>query len=531
MELRPYQSEALDRLHNHVCTQASNPCIVLPTGSGKSLCIAEAIRRWRSRCPWFRCIILAHRKELIAQNAAELEKLGVKRVGIFSAAIGRRDYEADILYASIDSVYRRAGDFAPWHVIMVDEAHRIPLKGEGKYRRFIKESRRWNHNLRVVGWTATPYRLGGGQICHKDHILNQVCYEANVCDLIEQGYLCQLRSKAAKSQPALEGVRRHSGGDYVTSSLAEAVDRHEVVEAAVAEAAAVMQSEGRQAALVYCVDIKHCELVHHEFRKHGIFAPIVTAKTPQHTRAKIAQGFLDRRVRALLNVNIYTEGFNARHVDYIVLLRPTLSAGLYAQMVGRGLRTHPDKGDCLVMDFARCIETHGPIDAIDGRPVPTVVCRECCEVFSRAIDRCPQCGWVVPKQVVERAEAEARKRRLHDASASNAAILSRQPKTLKVDQVFLSRHRKESKPDSLKVQYRCGTKMFREWVCLGHTAYPLKKAHDWWRRRFPDRKPPTVSEVLQDLWTAQELLDWTKTITVKKNGKYYEIVDYNLPED
>ena len=178
---RPYQQEALNALNEFICTQQGNPCIVIPTGGGKSALIAWIIQMWKEAAPHFRCIILTHRKELISQNTAELQALYPgSDVGVFSAALSRRDFDSSILHASIDSVFKRAGEFTPWDVIMVDEAHRIPFSGEGKYRTFINESKKYNPKLRVIGWTATPFRMAGGQICHKDHILTHIPYEAKV---------------------------------------------------------------------------------------------------------------------------------------------------------------------------------------------------------------------------------------------------------------------------------------------------------------------------------------------------------------
>lgn len=532
MQPRPYQAEALDALHRHVCEKDTNPCVVIPTGGGKSALIAWAIERWVGEYPWLRTIILAHRKELIEQNAAELQGFMPNlHVGIFSAALRRRDYEASTLFASIDSVYDKAGEFQPFDLIMVDEAHRIPPNGEGKYRTFIKECSRFNPRLRVVGWTATPFRMGCGQICHRDHILNEVCYEANVADLIRDGYLARLRSKVGSAQPELKDVKRNSGGDYILNSLAEATNRDSVVEAAVGEAVRIIRAEGRQAIVFFCVDIEHCRKVSEGLRRHGIDAPYVTGKTPPQERDWIARKFKDGQLRAICNVNVYTEGFNATRVDCVVLLRPTLSAGLFSQMVGRGLRLHPGKADCLVLDFAGCIDEHGPIDLLGGQPVVMAVCQECRESFSRAVRVCPACGWEIPPQEITRLEECERERRMHGEKASNKSILSNEPETVRVDTVFVSRHRKPGSPDSLCVQYRCGLSMFREWVCLDHEGLPGHKGQTWWRKRFPrtNKDRITVEAALSDLFLGQALLEWTKTITVLRRGKYFEVVDYNRP--
>ena len=178
LQPRPYQKAALDALDKHLMSGSGiSPCVAIPTGGGKSLVIALAIQRWRANYPQLRACVLQHRKELVQQNSEEMQGLDPScPVGIYSAALDRRDTEQPVLYASIDSIYNKPGEFEPFNVIIVDEAHRIPLKGEGKYRKFIEECRRWNPKLVVVGVTATPYRMEG-PICHKDHILQELIYD------------------------------------------------------------------------------------------------------------------------------------------------------------------------------------------------------------------------------------------------------------------------------------------------------------------------------------------------------------------
>ncbi len=530
MKPRPYQQEALSALHEYMCSKTDNPCIVIPTGGGKSALIGWAIQRWKETCPWFRCIILAHRQELIQQNASELHSfLPDGDIGIFSAALDRRDYDSSILFASIDSVYKRAGEFPPWDVIMVDEAHRIPLRGEGKYRAFINESRKFNKQLRVIGWTATPFRMGCGQICHKDHILNEVCYEANVADLISDDFLCKLRSKVGETQPDLDDVKRNSSGDYIIKSLADATNLEGLVSAALAEATRIIKTEDRRAIIFFCVNVEHCKRVSAGLRQYGIHAPFVTAKTKSDERERIVKDFKAGRLQAICNVGVFTEGFNARHVDCIVLLRPTLSAGMYSQMVGRGLRVYPNKHDCLILDFAHCIETHGPIDLLSGEPVALAICSLCRESFSRAIRTCPQCGWEIPKQEIERLDRVECERRMHGVKASDRSILASEPEVVNVDSIQVARHCKPGSPDSIRVQYRSGMSIFREWVCLDHPGQAGEIAQAWWRKRFTlDRKKRmSVDKALSDMFLSEELLDWTKTVTVRRNRKHMEVIAYN----
>ena len=531
MTPRPYQSEALDALDGHMQASEANPCIVIPTGGGKSVMMAWAIQQWKRAYPPFRCAILAHRKELVAQNAAELAGLWPGGdIGIYSAGLRRRDMDRAITYASIDSIYNKWGEFSAFDCLIIDEAHRIPASGEGKYRTFINGCKVLNPNLRVVGFTATPFRMGCGPICHKDHILHEVCYEANVGDLIAQGYLCNLRSKVGQASPHMENVKRNSGGDYVVKSLTDATDTSKLVQEAIRSAMGIIHAEKRKAVVFFCVSVEHCQHVSMELRKHGLEAPCVTGKTPQAQRDQIAKDFKRGRYKAICNVNVYTEGFNAKRTDCIVLLRPTLSAGLFLQMVGRGLRVHPSKSDCLVLDYAHCIETHGPIDCIDKGQVTIATCGQCGDAFSRAIRICPHCGWEIPKQEVERMEAAERERRMHETQAAQRNILGSEPEELTVDAVTVARHRKPGRLDSIRVQYRCGISTVREWICLDHGGYAEKKARTWWSLRFgrDEAKDVTVDGALTNLFLGQRIASATETITVVRRGKHVEILDYKL---
>lgn len=524
---RPYQQEALDALDWHVRNKQGNPCVVIPTGGGKSIIMAWAVKYWKDDYEPLRVCILAHRKELVLQNSEELlEAWPEAPVGIYSAGLGRRDEDEPIMYASIDSVHKKGGKFPPFDVIFVDEAHRIPPSGEGKYRTFIKLQQIQNPKLIVAGFTASPYRMNG-PLCHKDHILNEICYEAKVYDLIRDGYLCNLWSKRSDIQPDLTNVKRNSGGDYITNSLAKATNKHEVVAAAIRDAVSVIRGQNRKSIIFFCVDVEHCHQVSDELRQYGIHAPHIVGTTPQWERDQVVRNFKEGKLNALCNVNVYTEGFNAKQVDCIVLLRPTLSKGLYSQMVGRGLRPYPEKANCLILDYAHCIDEHGPIDCLDGGVAKLHTCTQCDNVFSRAVKVCPICELEIPKQEIERAEAEEREKRLHEARASNQNILSGEPETVKVDNVTVHRHAKEGKPDSLRVEYRCGLQVYREWVCLDHTGVAGDKAWAWWRKRFGD-PVPKVSEAMESIFISGSILEMTESIIVQRRGKYHEITGHNL---
>lgn len=535
LALRPYQQDAIAALDEYLASHPDNPCVVLPTGAGKSLVMAECVRRWRAAWPAFRCVVLAHRKELVEQNAAEFvsQSEGADTpglAGIWSAALRRRDAAAAVLFASIDSIWRHAGDLQPPDIVIVDEAHRIPPGGEGKYRRFLADLAAINPALRVVGFTATPYRLGCGPVCHPDHILNAVCYEANVADLIAQGYLSPLRSKVSTMQIDTSRAKK-AHGDYVISSISAGIDECAASDT-VREAMGYLDAEARRAVVWFCADVRHCGLVARALALLGERSRVVTGETAASERDAAVREFRAGLLRHVINANVFTEGFNARNVDAIVLLRPTLSAGLYAQMVGRGLRLSPETGktDCIVLDYAGCIEEHGPIDCIDPGSVRLLRCGHCAEAYSRAVRRCPHCGWEPPKEERERSALDTPgEREFQRRQAADRAILGGEPETLPVDAVFVSRHCKEGSPDSLRVTYRSGIRAVSEWVCLDHPGFAGEKARVWWRRRFPsDATAPTVDAALSDLFLAERIHRVTAAIVVRERGRFVDVISHDL---
>jgi DNA repair protein RadD len=276
--------------------------------------------------------------------------------------------------------------------------------------------------------------------------------------------------------------------------------------------------------------VKHVQEVSRRLWERGEKNAVVTGSTDAKERTRAVEAFRSGAYRHILNVNVFTEGFNVKQVDAVVLLRPTLSKGLYSQMVGRGLRLHPDKQDCIILDYARCIETHGPIDCLEDEKVRTVACKNCREVFARPLGKCPHCGWIIPKQEMERMVAEERERARHEARAAQLAILGALPQRLEVDDVAVSVHRKEGSPESLCVTYRSGMRTVREWLCFGHGGYAERKARQWWADRFGSKEAETISVqgAVTNLFTGQMIKGVTKSVTVLKRGKFYEVVGHEL---
>src|SRR5690606_32826475 len=340
MELRYYQAEAIDSAYRFLRERTGeNPCIVLPTGAGKTPVLAsicnDAVTRWNSRV-----LVLSHVKELVEQSAATLRKWhpGLD-VGVYSAGVGSRDKHNKIVVAGVQSVAKRGFELCgsdPFSLVLVDEAHRIPTDGDGMYQQLLRDIRLANPKARVIGLTATPYRTKGGYVCGPDHFLNDICYEVSVRELIARGFLARLTSKQSGSDADLSGVSVRQG-EYASGEMEAAFD--EIVGEAVEEV--VELSKDRRSVLIFCAGVDHAKHVYEELWDRGFGANIITGETSKSDREGSIAAFRRREIKYLLNVNVLTEGFDATNVDMVVLLRATLSPGLYYQMVGRGLRLHP----------------------------------------------------------------------------------------------------------------------------------------------------------------------------------------------
>ncbi|MDB5294396.1 MAG: type restriction enzyme EcoKI subunit [Phycisphaerales bacterium] len=528
MQPRPYQSEAMDALDAYLSERPGNPCVVLPTGAGKTPCMAWTVQRWRASHP-IRALVVAHVPELIVQFEAKLKAVCPDApVGVLSAKLKRNDRRADILAATIGSVANKILDLDPFDVIMVDEAHRIPLRSEGQYHQLVEHAKLNNPRLRVVAWTATPYRLAGGLICGPKYVINDVCYSANVKHLIDDGFLCKLRTKVGKREVNTAGIRK-SGGDFNQGQLEAAA--LEGVAGIVGEAVDILERENRRSVLFFCCTKEHADKVSKALALYGWACPVIHDGTPDAERTGYAREFVAGNLRALANINILSEGFDAPTVDAVVLIRPTESQGLYYQQVGRGLRTHPSKADCLVLDFAGNVSRHGPLDMLEGNRPAMQTCRACQEHYPKPMGKCPACGWVPPPSSVA-GDAPPKSERIipSDPKArTEAAILSDgEPWDMDVADVTATRHAKPDKPPMIKVTYHGpgGLESHTEWVCLSHPpGYALHKAREWWRARFGKTIPASTDDALsQDLFLGARVAEKTQSIRVRQNGRFTEVI-------
>lgn len=523
LALRPYQQEAEDALFAYWQQGKGNGLLVLPTGAGKSLVLASLSQRLLRDYPSLRIGIVTHVRELIAQNYQELLRLWPQApAGIYSAGIGRRDVRSQILFLGIQSVWNKVNLLGGFDVLLVDEAHLIPANTETTYGKFIARLKEETPDLRVVGLTATPFRLDSGRL-DRGHgrIFDDVVYESNVADLIEQGYLSPLISKATAQQLDVSGVPKR-GGEYVPDALEIAVDKDWITRAAVNEMARF--GADRRAWLAFCAGVRHAGSVRDAVRAVGITCESVTGETPKAERDSIVRRFRDGQIRCLTSVGVLAVGFNVPHVDMIALLRPTQSAGLYLQQIGRALRKAPGKENALILDFAGLVKRHGPIDMVtvnsvtsksaDGeKEVRAQECPNCATLVGLATRDCPVCSFQWPLR------DEPPK---HEATAdANSAILSKgDPAWVAVDAVRYYTHKKDGSPDSMRAEFICGFTTHKQWICFDHSGPARSRAEHWWRKHSSTPIPRSTAEALQ---RAKELRS-PAAIQVRPNGRFFEVI-------
>jgi DNA repair protein RadD len=530
--LRPYQQAAIDAVYEHLRTRDDNPCAVVPTAGGKTPIMAticrDAVVQWNGRV-----LILAHVKELLEQTADKLRAVCPDvDFGIYSAGLKRRDTNNPIIVAGIQSVYRRACELEAFDLVMVDEAHLIPLDGDGMYRQFLADAKVVNPNLRVIGFTATPFRLKSGSICTPDGFLNHVCYEVGVRELIRDGFLCPLVTKAGRSKADTTDLHVR-GGEFVADEVESLMDQESLVQAACSEI--VEYTADRKACLIFASGVQHGQhIVETLQRDHGIQCGFVTGESSTSERDETLARFKAGQLKYLCNVNVLTTGFDAPHIDCVALLRPTMSPGLYYQMVGRGFRLHPSKQNCLVLDFGGNVLRHGPVDQIKitqreggNGQAPAKECPECQAVIAAGFASCPQCGFIFPPP----------ERQKHDGQASEEGILSGQVTTTKypVHEVRYGVHFKrgadEDAPRTLRVDYRVGWNEYKsEWICLEHSGYARGKAVAWWKRRSPDPVPDSIERAVEIAYGGGLATAASITVRAVAGEQYERIIDYELGE-
>ena len=525
MQLREYQQRTIDHLYRWFeAGHTGHPCIELPTGSGKSHIVAalckDALTRWAET----RILMLTHVKELIEQNAGKmLAHWPNAPLGIYSAGMRRRDLGEPITFAGIQSVSDKSDQIGHIDLVLIDECHLVSHKQEGRYRSLIVELMHTNPALRVIGLTATPYRLGHGYITDAPALFADIIAPVSIEELIHKGFLAPLRSKLTNHKLSVEGVHRR-GGEYIESELQAAVNTEKNNAGTVDEV--IRLAGDRRSWLFFCTGVRHAHNVADILNARGITAACIVGDTPKAERERIIAEFKSGEIRALTNANVLTTGFDHPDLDLIAMLRPTLSTGLYVQMAGRGMRPKSHTDHCLVLDFAGVVQTHGPITAVnpkkpsgDGTGEPPVkICDACNELNHISAKECVACGKPFP-------EPKKPKQKLHDDDIMGMGSTE----MLVTDWQWRRHVSRASGKEMLMVTYygALSDKPVREYLTVLHDGYAGQKARVSLIKIASSAGVPgvTLDDKLNDVASDMNQASPPAMIQYLRDGKFYRVTD------
>jgi DNA repair protein RadD len=354
-KLRDYQQQAVDCTVKHFQKQKNPGVIVLPTGAGKSLVIAELAKIAKGRV-----LVLAHVKELVEQNHSKYEAYELE-AGIYSAGLSRKDKEQKVIFGSIQSVARATDDFFKgFTLLVIDECHRISMDGDTQYSQVIKKLRSDNSDICILGLTATPYRMGMGWIYKynnrgilrttESRFFTNCVFDLSLGYMIKNSFLTP-PIKIDSPVACYDFSSLKDNGRLFPAKDVENIlkDQSRVTPGIIKNIIDIAEDNNRKGIMIFTSSVRHAKEIL-QYLPEGC-SELIVGDTIDFERDLIIKNFKDQIIRYLVNVSVLTTGFDAPHVDLIAILRPTESVSLYQQIVGRGLRLSPDKKDCLILDY------------------------------------------------------------------------------------------------------------------------------------------------------------------------------------
>lgn len=556
-------------------TPPRNPLVVEATGLGKSLNIAMFIWHILSVYPKTRIMQLSHVKELVAGNYGEL--LGMwpsAPAGIYAAGLNVKETRSQVTFAMINSVAKRAATFGHIDFLIIDEAHRLSDVGATMYSKFIADLRRKNPNLVVIGYTATPFRMGLGHLID-GKLFDEVVYDIGSGEsflwAVNEGYLIMPVpvDPGFKVDDSSIGI---TSGDFTTSDASKALHDQDIIERAVDYSIVVATEQSRRSALTFAQSIDDAELIAEMFTYKGF--PCEAVHSKRGDRDEVLEAHRKGDLWGIVNKDILTTGYNDPMLDLMVVLRLTRSPGLWVQMVGRMTRPvwlpgydistkegrwesilASHKQTALVLDFVGNTERLGPINypnlparrgAGGGEP-PVRTCSvekgggcSPSTYHHVSVKVCPYCGyeWPVETHLNDKA-SNAQLVTPTNPLGLPAVEIKKEFEIISVHEMTATKHEGkvlrrdddgnvlEKKLDTVKVVYRSGFASYNQWVCFAHpsNSFPRKQAEKWWNQHGGDGFPPSnIDEAVEQIGG----LNKPKFLKVWINTKYPEIVAYDF---
>jgi len=511
---RYYQTEAVTAIWDYFRDGGTgNPVVAMPTGVGKSVVIARFLQSVYAAFPNQRVMMLVDSKELIAQNYEKLLMAWpFAPAGIYSAGLKRKDLGKPITFAGIQSVWRLAALFGHIDLIIIDEVHMVPPKDMGMYRTFLSDLKKINPHIKLIGLTATKYRMGQGQITDPiedrngkviEPLFTDVCYDCTTVEafnrFIAEGYLMPLRAKAVASILEADGIHMR-GGEFIESELQDFVDAHdELTYQCLKEAKEIAAAEGRTNWLIFTTGNKHADTVGKMLDELDVTNVVVhTGRGDRDESLRLARS---GAVTATVNNNVLTKGYDNPLIDLIIVLRQIGSVVNWVQILGRGTRplfapgydldtlggrlaaiAAGGKRDCRVLDYGGNTRRLGPINdpvvprrkGSGGGDAPVKACPRCDEWIHASLRDCPYCAYHFEFETKLKGEAST----VEIVRGDDPIV-----EVFAVDHVSISEHRKLGRPPSVKLSYYSGLRsMFADYLMPEHEPrFGRNKSLQVWR--------------------------------------------------
>ena len=530
MQLRWYQKEAVSEFFAAAKKYPKDDLLeVLPTGAGKTIVLSGISAQVLELGG--RVMVLARTKELLAQGQARFCEAFphlADRSGVYCAGLGLKEFDKDIVFASVQSAYSKPELFGKRKLLIIDEAHQVPANEESQYQTLLSGLKLAEPTCKLLGLTASPYRLDGGVIFGKSQQFDRVCYNVPLSVLFAEGYITRPKTLDV-TKVDLSGVKR-TAGDFNKADVQSRFLGNSIT----SEFLACCNDKDAKSVLIFASGIAHAEVIKGELEKAGEHADIVTGDTPPLFRQAVIDKFSAGKTRFLVNCEVLTTGFDATCIDAVVVARATESAGLFLQMVGRGFRLHEGKRVCWIMDSGGNIDRHGPIDSDEYgvntiKPAskgtgeaPTRICPKCFSENALGAKYCIKCGLEFPK--------------VEKQLVATARSIVAEPVVLSVEDVWYSRWKgKDGKRDTMRVDYKCtdpesvmGRRRVSEWVCLEHEGFARSKAIQWWETHSNNNFPGSIDEALEIINVIG--VGQPSEIKVVREGKFDRVLSWNVPE-
>lgn len=538
---RWYQLAAVDAFEDFIDRGGKSGVVVIPTGGGKSVVLGKIglVLRKRRR----RALIITHVGELVKQDRDAIIRVDPRlRVGIHSAFVGRRDFKGDLIVGGIHSMWRHAEKFGHIDDIFVDECQMVS-RDVKMYSTLLEKLRAINPNLVLTGMTATPGRHNQGHLCApgpngEEPLFEEVIFRVGIKALIQEGYLSPIITPSAGNHMAGVGNVRITGGDFNSGDLEKFATEEEVVEGCIAEA--VRLGSDRRKWLTFVTGKHHAEMMCAGLNAAGIQSEICTDDTPKAKREKLVADLRAGRLRNLINIKVFTTGFDVPDLDCILDCSPTMSVVLHAQKLGRGTRVDPAgiKKNCLLIDTASNLYRHGGIDRVDERfaevftvkkgakkkePSKVRCCEKCNYLYDSRLKQCPECGTLYKGKgfTIDRFTK-------HAADGDVITGVPRPAPGQNLVDVFNVRYDIHVKPDrqypTLRVDYETEVGTVRAWKCFSHPrgSHPRSLAIAWFERNAPPRtpQPRSVEEALQAIAEA-DYFDRPEQLLIERTAEGY----------